>query len=57
MGGAGAPTPTPLAAHMVRLTALERAIVVEALAAALVEDFRANPEDPGDSPRGDARHG
>jgi len=55
MGGADTSAPIFPAARMVRLTAQKRAIVVEALAAALVEDYRANPESVGDSPTGDAR--
>jgi hypothetical protein len=57
MGGAGVSTPALPAARMVRLTAQQRAVVVEALAAALIEDYRAIPESAGDSPTGDARHG
>ena len=55
MGGAGVSTPTPLIARTARLAAQKRAIVVEALAAALVEDFRANPDSAGDSPTGSVR--
>jgi hypothetical protein len=55
MGGAGTSAPTVPAARMVRLTAQQRAVIVEALASALVEDYRAIPQSAGDSPTGSVR--
>lgn len=49
------PRPAPIR-RTVTLSAHARAVIVEALAAALVEDYRDIRQTPGDSPTGHARH-
>lgn len=56
--GCALPPPRPAPSRRtVTLSAYARAVIVEALAAALVEDYRDIRPTPGHSPTGDARHG